>query len=112
MAGLGPNNTSLLERTGKAFEMTLDWLEMDRQERGQARRVAVIKWATKHKKQQKPSAPVEETEEGKINKGERLWKWIGEAIPTKELFAGHLYSSSYLRLYGFRLPKLKTKGKN
>jgi hypothetical protein len=84
---------------------------MDRQERGQARRVAAIKWSMKHKKQQKPIAPVEETNEGKVNKGDRLWLWIGEEIESKNLVAGHLYSSGYLRLHGFKLPKLKKKEK-
>ena len=110
MAGLGPNNSSLLERVGHAFEMTLDWLEMDRQERGQARRKAVMKWTMRHKKQSKPLAPVEESELRSIPDNHRLWIWIGETIESKGLQTSLSYSSSYIRQCGFRLPKLKKKG--
>lgn len=104
MEGLGPNNSSLLERTGHAFEMTLDWLEMDRQERGQARKVAAIKWAMKHKKQSKPLAPVEESSVKRL--GKRLWIWLGEDNGMKK---GELYGADVIRGYGFKLPKLKKK---
>lgn len=109
MVDLGPNNTNLMERVGKQFEMTLDWLEMDRSERGQARRVAAIRYGMKHKKQQKPMAPVEETSEkrGKI----RVWIWRGEKIETKNLIPGGYYDNGYIRERGFRLPKLKKKEK-
>lgn len=107
MVGFGPNNSSLLERVGKQFEMTLDWLEMDRSERGQARRVAAIRYGMKHKKQQKPLAPVEETTEKHYGDKARLWKWNGEEIASKGLLPGDLYASDQIREAGFRLPKLK-----
>lgn len=105
MIGLGPNGTSLLERTSHAFELTLDWLEMDRSERGQLRRAAGIRYGMKHKKQQKPLAPVEEVVK---QKGvPRSWRWMGEDIESKALYHKHFYREEYIREQGFRLPKLK-----
>ena len=108
MGGLGPNNSSLLERTGKAFELTEDWLVMDRQERSQVRKLAVIKWRMKKQKAQKPVAPVEETSQKETKDGVRLWIWKGEDNGLKQ---GELYTSDDIRRYGFKLPKLKKKGK-
>ena len=105
--GLGPNNSSLLKRTGHAFEMTLDWLTMDRQERGQARRIAAIKWSMKHKKQQKPVAPVSPSDSK-----HRVWMWEGEDIPSKGIRTGCWYQADDIRRWGFKLPKLEKKGKN
>ena len=109
MAGLGPNNTSLLERVGKQFEMTLDWLEMDRQERGQARRLAVIRYGMKHKKQQKPTAPVRD--KPKMKGYERQWIWEGKSMESKGMIHGQGYSGTEIRNQGFKLPKLEKKGK-
>jgi len=109
VGGLGPNGSSLLERVGKQFEMTLDWLILDRQERGQARKIATIRYATKHKKQQKPLAPVKESDLKSIPEGNRLWIWQGEVIESKGLQPSLSYSSEYIRKCGFRLPKLKKK---
>ena len=106
MGGLGPNNSSLLERTGKAFELTEDWLIMDRQERSQVRQQARMKYANKHKKQQKPVAPVEETQEKTNWTGERLWKWLGE---NNGMTNGCIYTGEEIRKHGFKLPKLKKK---
>ena len=110
MVGLGSNQTSLLERVGKKFEMTLDWLEMDRQERGQARKIAAIKWSMKHKKQQKPVAPVEQCDDRFSEEGKRLWIWKGEDIPSKSIQYAYMLTSDQIRKAGFRCPKLKKKG--
>ena len=85
---------------------------MDRQERGQARRKAVMKWAGKHKKQQKPLAPIEPLKKAKGQ--ERQWIWIGEDIPSKDLWNSGkkwiTYTKKQIQEAGFRLPKLKKKG--
>jgi len=110
MVGLGPNNSSLLERVGRQFEMTLDWLTMDRQERGQARRIAAIRYGMKHKKQQKPLAPV--SIKPKEKGYERRWLWEGDDIESKGLKHFHSYSSTVIRAAGFKLPKLAKKDKD
>lgn len=111
--GLGPHGTSLLKRLGKSTEPSeLLEIQLDQIARGEARKLARIRYGMKHKAKVKPLAPVEETNEGKVNKGERLWEWVGETIASKELFAGQLYSSGFIRKVGFKLPKLqKLKGK-
>lgn len=109
MEGLGPNNSSLLERTGHKFEMTSDWLEMDRQERSMVRKASAIKYAMKHKKPAKPIAPVEQMN-GVLDMEtrSRLWRWVGENNGLKK---DGLYTAVEIRRYGFKLPKLKKKGK-
>ena len=106
MEGLGPNQTSLLERIGHGFEMTSDWLEMDRMERGQVRRMAAIRHGMKHKKKEKPVAPVRP-----LDTKPRLWIWEGVSSPTLLLQNGIEYTGEYIRSKGFRLPKLQKKEK-
>src|SRR3990167_9695485 len=105
VTGLGPNNTSLLERTDKTFELTLDWLEMDRQERRQARKLAAIKYGMKHKKQRKPLAPVRD--KPKMKGYERQWIWEGKSIESKGMIYGQSFSGTEIRAKGFKLPKLE-----
>lgn len=106
--GLGPHRTSLLERVGKPTgPISLEALIMDREARGQARMIARIRHATKHKAKVKPLAPVEPTI--KIKGQDRCWFWVGETILSKELFKGYNYTTTFIRSAGFKLPRLSPK---
>ena len=104
--GLGPREHSLLERIG-FVPRTLDWLEMERMERGLTRRAAVIKWKGKGKKV-KPLAPVANS--ARIE-GERLWQWVGESVESKGLFNSMWYKADMIRAVGFKLPPIGGKKK-
>ena len=85
---------------------------IDQRRRGDARRLARIRYATKHKVAKKPLAPVEawsHTTKDENGRVVRWWKWTG--VQTERFFAGELYTSAELRAAGFKLPKLKPKAK-
>jgi hypothetical protein len=108
--GLGPRGSSLLERLRRPPEPGEDtlWIQIDQQTRGEARQQARTRHQQKHKTPKKPLAPVEQTEQ----RGEdriRLWKWIGEDIPSKNLWAQGLVTGEWIRKCGFKLPKLTKK---
>lgn len=107
--GLGPNDSSLLERLDRGGPLVLAWLVIEQLDRGKARLIARIKHQQKHKAKKKPLAPVEQTEM-KHALG-RMWLWIGEDIPSKAIVKGHHFSSGEIRTAGFRLPKLIKKEK-
>lgn len=108
--GLGPGGKScLLDRVGRGTLPTEDWIAMEQTERGDARRLARIRHAMKHKAVKKPEAPVEAVE--KAIGIERQWTWIGESIGSKGLLHGKIYIGAEVRKAGFRLPKLKKKKK-
>jgi len=114
LMGLGPHGSSLLERLGRPTEPGGDtlWIQIDQQERGEARMQARIRHQQKHKTPKKPEAPVRPLEY-KIE-GKRHWLWEGEDIPSKELFRTCHYSPERIRAAGFKLPRLqkqKKKGK-
>src|SRR3990167_915592 len=107
--GLGPHGTSLLARMGRsASPISLEALILDREARGQARMIARIQYARKHKAKVKPLAPVVPYSKRKGEERER--EWIGETIESKNLYKGAIYSDRYIRAAGFRLPKLPIKG--
>ena len=109
--GLGPHGTFLLARMGRsASPISLEALILDREARGQARMIARIQYAKKHKAKVKPLAPVEAMykKPGKLH--QRWWVWIGETILSKELYKDVAYTSEAIRAAGFKLPKLPTKG--
>lgn len=109
--GMGPKGTSLLARLGRPTEPLGDtlWIQIDQQERGEARMRARIRYGEKHKTPKKPLAPVEQTNEKHPGDGARLWKWIGEEIASKGLLPGDLYASDQIREAGFKTPKLTKK---
>ena len=109
--GLGPRGSSLLARLGRPLAVDDMFIAIDQVDRSQMRLASRIK--ASQKKAPKPLAPLEQTGE-KSPEGERLWKWVGEAIASKGLEVDKLYSSDYIRGVGFKLPKLvkvKKEGK-
>ena len=116
--GLGPHGTSLLARMGRSTDpISLEALILDREARGQARMIARIRHAEKHKAKVKPLAPVEAMYKEPGKEHERWWIWTGEKplnFRRKDgvviLFTlGGAYSSQTLREAGFKLPKLPSK---
>ena len=108
--GLGPLGVGLLDRLGRAFEPSLEWIDAEQARRTHTRLMARIAHASK--KPAKPLAPVEQVDQKLL--GKRVWRWIGEPIPSKDLAPGLLYTSDTLRAQGFKLPtltKTKKKGK-
>lgn len=106
--GLGPHGSSLLERLERSTEPGVDtlWIQIDQQERGEARMLARIRYQQRHKAPKKPEAPVEPVPLKK--KGiEREWTWVGEPIPSKKLETLGVYFGSEIRAVGFKLPKLQ-----
>jgi hypothetical protein len=99
--GLGPGGNSLLKRIGQAAR-TIDWLEMERMERGLTRRAAVIKWRGKssHKK---PLAPVANPSKDEKD-GSRIWQWVGDTMESKGFVTNGWYSVGFIRKMGFKLP--------
>ena len=87
--------------------ITLEALIMDRESRSQARMIARIQYTKKHKAKVKPLAPVIPYSKRKGEERER--EWIGENIESKNLYKGSVYSDSYIRKQGFKLPKLPPK---
>ena len=111
--GLGPNGSKLLERLGRPTEPGGDtiWIQIDQQERGEARMQARMRYQQKHKTPKKPEAPVEA---GGGKGAQRNWLWVGESIPSKQMFKDMIYYAADIRAAGFKLPKLqkqKKKGK-
>jgi hypothetical protein len=110
--GLGPHGSSLLQRLGRSMEPPeLLAIVMDQASRGEARKLARIRYGMKHKAKVKPLAPVEETWMKDIVTGEHLWIWLGENLISKGLLVNLLYRASFIRKAGFKLPKLKGKTK-
>lgn len=106
--GLGPlHDDSLLRRLGRT-KGVLDawWIELEQMERTAARQQARLKYAAKHKAPVKPLAPVQQYDEKLAAGKERLWLWIGEDIPSKQLARDYYYTSGRIRTAGFKLPKL------
>lgn len=79
--------------------------------RGEARKLARIRYGMKHKAKIKPLAPVEETTLKEPISKARYWRWVGEIMPLKGLVPGELYIAGELRVAGFKLPRLKCKSK-
>jgi hypothetical protein len=110
--GLGPKESSLLDRTGRPLE---PWsnpftMQCEQIERGQARRLRAIWYAERHRKAQKPEAPAQPIPKAKGY--DIMWQWDGESIPSKGLEKDKLYTAAQLREAGFKLPKLaQRKGK-
>ena len=109
--GLGPRSTSLLARIaapppvwGNPFAM-----QMEAQERGEARQEKAQWHRQRHAAQRKPEAPV--TALPKAKGQERGWVWNGEDIPSKSLYNGHAYTAVQVRKAGFKLPKLSKEQK-
>lgn len=111
--GLGPHNSSLLNRVDAPLTILDDRsiiadMEKEQQRRNKARLIGRIRYAQKHKKPGKPLAPVEDTGFAvKFGFRRRAWKWVGETILTEGLFTGYCYSTTELRAKGYKLPKLK-----
>lgn len=110
--GLGPHNSSLLDRTGHPAKVWRDpfAMRLEQQDRREARQLKAI-WHAQHRAQpRKPEAPAhspgKEFREGSEKKV-RVWIWDGEDIPSKNLFKGETYLPATLRKAGFKLPKLK-----
>ena len=99
--GLGPREHSLLERIG-FVPRTMDWLEMERMERGLTRRAAVIKWKGTGKKV-KPLAPVANPAKDERD-GSRIWQWVGDTMESKGFVTNGWYSVGFIRKMGFKVP--------
>ena len=104
--GLGPHNSSLLERL-KATPPV--WsnpfaMQMEQQARGEARREKAIWHAMRHSHPKRPLAPV--TALPKAKGYDRVWQWDGEAQPSKGLTPGATYTAAQLRKAGYKLPKI------
>lgn len=110
--GLGPNGSSLLERLGRPTEPGGDtlWIQIDQQQRGEARAQARMRYQQKHKAPKKPEAPVEPLP-SKAKGQEREWWWRGETIMSKGLVQGDRYFTNQIRAAGFKLPRLEKKPK-
>mgnify|MGYP001592563862 CR=1 FL=1 len=105
--GLGPHQTSLLARIAAPAPV---WsnpfaMQMEVQERGEARREKAQWHRQKHAAQRKPEAPVLPL--GKAKGQERGWLWNGESMPSKGLHNGHAYTAAQVRKAGFKLPVLR-----
>jgi len=104
--GLGPRHTSLLERLaatppvwGNPFAM-----QMEQQQRGEARREKAIWHAMRHAHPKRPLAPA--TPLPKAKGYERMWQWDGESIPSKKLKQNDVYTAAELREKGFKMPAI------
>jgi hypothetical protein len=109
--GLGPNQSSLLQRTGMPALVWRDpfAMQMEQQDRGEARRLKAIWHATKNKKPKKSLAPVSPMPK---EKGlPRRWQWDGEDIPSRGLVKGLAYDGLVIREAGFKLPPMPKKQK-
>lgn len=110
--GLGPRNISLLERLGAPLPV---WsnpfaMQMEQQQRGEARREKAIWHRMRHSQLKKPLAPV--TALPKAKGYDRVWQWDGEDIMSKGLKQNSTYTAKQLRKAGFKLPVLGKKIKN
>ena len=105
--GLGPNGTSLLARIAAPAPV---WsnpfaMQLEAQERGEARQAKAQWHRQKHAAQRKPEAPV--TALPKVKGQERGWVWNGESMPSKSLYNGQVYTATAIRKAGFKLPVLR-----
>jgi hypothetical protein len=102
--GLGPRNSSLLKRLNTIPPI---WsnpfaMQMEQQQRGEARREKAIWHAQRHSHPKRPLAPV--TALPKAKGYDRVWQWDGEDIPSKGLVKDSTYTAKQLRKAGFKLP--------
>jgi hypothetical protein len=92
-------------------------MQLEQQDRREARREKAIWHAMHRAAPKKPEAPVEQTNEKVLDSTKpgatmvRAWRWKGEIINSKGLVPELLYSASTLRAAGFKLPKLKKEEK-
>ena len=112
MGGLGPHNTSLLQRIDAPEPV---WsnpfaIQMEAQQRGEARQLKRIWHQQRHSTPKKPVAPVRQMTR-ECGESERFWCWIGEDIPSKGIIAGKVMKAIEVRKAGYKLPKLEKKVK-
>lgn len=104
--GLGPRASNLLARINAAEPI---WsnpfaMQLEAQQRGEARREKAIWHAQRHTTPKRPEAPALPL--GKVKGKDRGWLWNGESIGSKGLYNGHEYLASEIRKAGFKLPKI------
>jgi len=107
--GLGPKGSSLIDRCGHDAAPWRDpfAMQLEQQDRLEQRRLKAIWWAMKHKKAQKPEAPVLALK--KVKGVPRQWKWWGEDIISTGMLRDGVYFAEDIRKAGFKLPKIGGK---
>jgi hypothetical protein len=79
-------------------------MQLEQQQRGEARREKAIWHAMRHSHPKRPLAPVRSMTKEKGYP--RTWLWEGEAIESKGIIPGKVMTSEQLRKAGFKLPTL------